>query len=81
VATRAILGPASVYTSHVDLASDKEVRFSSTTDPPVAHVAVAAPNVSVSPIVNVVASSAPKKVSLHLEGDDVTGVIVPGQGS
>lgn len=31
--TRAILGPSSVFTSHNDLASDKEVRFSSTTDP------------------------------------------------
>lgn len=31
--TRAILGPALVYTSHLDLASDKEIRFSSSTDP------------------------------------------------
>lgn len=33
MATRAILGPASVYTSHVKIASDKAIKFSSTTDP------------------------------------------------
>lgn len=63
------------------MATHKEVRFSSTTDPlgtkdlTIKRVAAATLGLTV----NVVASSAPKKVSLHLDGDDVTGVIVPGR--